>query len=54
MEGIVSNQYYSDEGNGALLYIVPTAAEAVELRHQGFSPVWTEKSLVSRVWEPLA
>jgi hypothetical protein len=40
--------------NGALLYIVPAAAEAIELRHQGFSPVWTEKTLVSRVSEPLA
>jgi hypothetical protein len=32
----------------------PTAAEAVELCHQGFSPVWTEQMLVSRVSMPLA
>jgi hypothetical protein len=40
--------------NGAPLYVVPNASEAIDLRHQGFSPVWTEKTLASRVSTPLA
>jgi hypothetical protein len=34
--------------NGAPLFVVPTAAEAEQLRHQGLSPAWTEKTLARR------